>query len=138
MQVREIMTQDVDIAAPDTPVAEIARRMRDEDIGVVPVGDADHIRGMLTDRDIVIRAVAAGKDLESTSVEQIMSGEAKCCFDDDSIEHAEEIMAENQVHRLPVVDHENHLVGILSLGDLCVRGSQECAGEALKAISQPS
>ena len=112
--------------------------MQEEDIGAVPVGDADNIRGMLTDRDIVIRAVAAGKELNSTTAEQIMSAGAKCCFDDDSIERAEELMEDNQIRRLPVVNHDNHLVGIVSLGDLCVRGSQECASRALQAISQPS
>ena len=69
VQVREIMTQNVDIAAPNTSIADIARRMQEEDIGAVPVGDADNIRGILTDRDIVIRAVAAGKELNSTTAE---------------------------------------------------------------------
>lgn len=137
MMVRDVMTPDVDVINPSANVAEAARRMRDEDIGALPVGEGDRLVGMVTDRDIVVRAVADGRDPESLSIRDVMSEKVLYCFDDQSTEEASANMGELQVRRLPVVNRDKRLVGIVSLGDLSNRGANLEAGEALSDISEP-
>jgi CBS domain-containing protein len=136
MKVSEVMTHDVRIARPDDTVEQAASIMAEIDAGVLPVGDSDRLIGMITDRDIAIRCVAKGKGPDA-KVREIMSEEVKYCFADQDIEEAAESMGNLQVRRLPVVDRNKRLVGIVSLGDLATAGGEMEAGEALTGISLP-
>src|SRR4030095_9711731 len=135
MQVHELMTAKVSVVDPDMRIPEIARRMRDEDIGSLPVAEDQRLVGIVTDRDIVVRVVADGHDAREATARQIMSPKVLYCFEDDSIEEALQNMGDNQVRRLPVISREKRLVGVVSLGDLS-KAAQEKAGDALKDISQ--
>src|SRR6266481_2915644 len=117
MQVSEVMSSEVNIASPDHSIRDAARMMADIDAGVLPVGENDRLVGMITDRDIAVRAVAAGKGPD-TPIREIMSKEVKYCFDDDDIDDVAYEMAELKVRRMPVLNHDKRLVGILSLGDI--------------------
>ncbi|MET0659655.1 MAG: CBS domain-containing protein [Steroidobacteraceae bacterium] len=138
MQVNKLMTRDVRIAAPDQTLQQAARLMAELDTGVLPVGENDRLVGMITDRDITIRAVAEGLD-PTTPVRQIMSPEVKYVFEDQEVDEVSIVMSELQVRRLPVVDRSKRLVGILSLGDMAVSDrAMDEAGEALSGVSQPT
>ena len=137
MQIREVMTEQVRTVRPDTALPEVARIMRDEDIGAVPVADNDRLVGMVTDRDIVVRAVAEG-EVERQTAGEVMSPKIACCREDDSVDDVLRNMGEQQVRRLPVVDGEMHVVGIVSLGDLSRTARPSEAGESLADISSPS
>ena len=137
MQVRESMTRDVRVAAPTQSMREAARLMAELEVGVLPVGENDRLVGMITDRDIAVRGVAAGKGPD-TLVRDVMSGEVKYCFEDQSIEEVTANMGDIQVRRLPVLSREKRLVGIISLGDVAVQsGREHVAGVALGGISRP-
>jgi len=138
MKISEVMTPEVAVVGPDDSMQEAAILMDRLDTGVLPVGDGDAVIGIVTDRDIVIRGVAAGKDL-GTGVRDLMTAEVEHCFADDEVEQVARLMAERQVRRLPVLDRERRLVGIVSLGDLAVEaGESDAAARALRGISQPS
>jgi CBS domain-containing protein len=136
MNVSDVMAPDVRIARPDQTVEEAACIMAEIDAGVLPVDDNDRLIGMITQRDIAVRCVAKGMGPE-TKVSEVMSEEVKYCFADQEIEDVAENMANLQVRRLPVVDRNKRLVGIVSLGDLATTGGGTDAGEALSGISQP-
>jgi CBS domain-containing protein len=136
MRVSEAMTRDVYVANPDEPIQQAAIAMAGLDAGVLPVGDDDRLIGMITDRDIAIRAVAGGKGPDAR-VRDVMTTDVKYCFDDQEIEDVTLNMGEIQVRRMPVVDREKRLVGILSLGDVAVIGGDGVAGEALSLVSRP-
>jgi CBS domain-containing protein len=137
-KVSEVMSTDVQTISPDDTIEEAAQEMRDGDFGLVPVVEDEQLVGVMTDRDIAIRAVAEGKD-PSTPVGEVMSEGVVWVNEDDSIEDAARIMSEHQIRRLPVVDSEQHLVGIVSLGDFAVDSSEiEPVVEALSDISRPS
>jgi CBS domain-containing protein len=137
MKVREAMTRDVRLARPDQSIREIARLMAELDIGAVPVEEADRLVGMITDRDIAVRAVAEGRGPD-TKVSDVMSREIMYCYEDQSIDEVTRNMADIRVRRLPVVNRDKRLVGILSLGDLAIDATaQDEAGEALGGISRP-
>ena len=136
MRVSETMTRDVRIASPDQSIREAARIMAEIDAGVLPVGENDRLVGMITDRDIAIRAVAEGKGPD-TSVREVMTQDVKYCFEDEDTDDVVRNMADQQVRRLPVVNRDKRLVGILSLGDLAVMEGARPAGEALAGVSQP-
>jgi CBS domain-containing protein len=138
MQIKDVMTMDVTFVAPSTPIAEVARRMRDADIGATPVIDNDELVGMVTDRDIVLRLVAKGVNIETAIACDAMSRGILYCFADDSVERVLDDMGGHQVRRLPVLDRAKRLVGFVSLGDLSLTGRQKAAGEALLEISQPA
>ncbi|MGF1612219.1 MAG: CBS domain-containing protein [Kiloniellales bacterium] len=131
------MTSDVSLVNPATTVNEASRLMRDHDIGALPIGEDDRLVGMVTDRDIVLRAVADGKDPTATRVSEVMSDRILYCFDDQSIDEVATNMGDNQVRRLPVLNRDKRLVGIVSLGDLSVGGAAGVASEALEQISEP-
>ncbi|PTR16575.1 CBS domain-containing protein [Nitrosospira sp. Nsp2] len=134
----EIMNTDVQTVAPDATIEEAAQEMRDGDFGLVPVVDDEELIGVITDRDIAIRAVAEGKD-SGTPVREVMSEGVVWASEDDSIEDAARIMSDHQIRRLPIVDADQHLVGIVSLGDFAVDSSDiEPVVEALSDISRPS
>jgi len=132
------MTTDVSFFRPDTPILEIARKMRDADIGSTPVVDGDRLVGMVTDRDIVVRIVAEGADVQTAKARDAMSPGIRYCYDDESVEAVLENMGDQQVRRLPVVNRDKRLVGFISLGDLSLAGRHKAAGEALQEISQPA
>jgi CBS domain-containing protein len=117
-------------------IQDAAKLMSEIDAGVLPVGDNDRLVGMITDRDIAVRAVAQGKGPQ-TPVREVMTAEVKYCFDDEDTEHVARSMSDQQVRRLPVVNRDKRLVGILSLGDLAIMQGGAPAGEALAGISQP-
>lgn len=137
MKVREAMTREVRLARPEQSIQEAAREMSEMDIGALPVEENDRLVGMITDRDIAVRAVAQGKGPD-TPVRDVMSTDIKYCFDDQSVDEVTHNMGELRVRRLPVVNRDKRLVGILSLGDLALEDtSQDEAGEALSQISRP-
>jgi CBS domain-containing protein len=136
MRVSEAMTRTVCMAYPDQTVEEIARLMCDADIGCVPVRDDDRLVGMVTDRDIAVRAIGCGKGPE-TKVREVMSAEVKYCFEDEDLDDVAQNMGEQQLRRLPVLDRQKRLVGVLALGDMALVDSNGSAGDALSQISRP-
>jgi CBS domain-containing protein len=135
MLVKEAMSRDVKTVSPDQNIQEAARIMLDIDAGSLPVGENDKLVGMVTDRDIAVRGVAAGK-APSAPVREVMSAEVKYCFEDEDTAHVARNMAEQQVRRLPVVNRDKRLVGMLSLGDLATSAKTGQATAALSGISQ--
>ena len=138
MNVREIMSTDVRCAKPDNTIVEAAGLMLSLDVGAVPVCDEDRLAGMLTDRDITLRVAAEGRDPRRTRVREAMSAGIIAVFEDQSVEEAERVMEEKQVRRLPVLNREKRLVGIVSLGDLATKSQPAFGGQALREISRPS
>jgi CBS domain-containing protein len=136
MKASDIMTRDVRVLSPDQTIREAAKLMTDIDAGAVPVGENDRLVGMITDRDIVIRAVAEGKSGD-TKVAEVMSKEMLYCFDTDAIEDVERNMAKAQVRRLPVVNRDKRLVGIVSLGDLARNDDPTTVGRTVSRVSTP-
>lgn len=136
MQVREMMTREVRTVQSTASVRDAARAMAEGDIGALPVEDGDRLAGMITDRDIAVRAIAAGKGPD-TSVRDVMSPEVLYCFEDDEVDDISENLADMQVRRLPVVNRDKRLVGILSLADLANKGDALSTGEALEGITRP-
>jgi CBS domain-containing protein len=136
VQINDVMSNEVNIASPGQSIREAARMMAKIDAGVLPVGENDRLVGMITDRDIAVRAVAAGKSPD-TPVREIMSSEVKYCFADDDVDEVAQNMADLKVRRLPVLDRDKRLVGIVSLGDIALSGGPAPAGEALCGISEP-
>ena len=138
MQVQEMMSQPVDVIDPDTTSREAARRMRDENIGALPVRQNGELIGMVTDRDIVARAVAENSLPSNTAVSTVMSQGLYYCFEDDSLEEAARILAEHPVRRLPVLNHAQQLVGIIAIADIARSGDKEAEEEAIEGVSEPS
>lgn len=137
MQVREIMSRDVKVARPTDTIQSAAKCMNEIDAGSLPVCDGQTLQGMLTDRDIALRAVGEGRSFE-TPVAELMTGDVEYCFEDDDVRAAADQMAELQVRRLPVVDRDKRLVGILSLGDIALNAKDKTTGQTLEEISEPS
>ena len=137
MKISEIMSRDVQVARPQDTIQSVAQRMKEIDVGSLPVCDGERIQGMVTDRDIAIRAVAEGRSFES-AVADIMTPEVDYVFDDEDAGEAADRMAEAQVRRLPVVDREKRLVGIVALADLTGRVKDKTAGQTLEEISEPT
>lgn len=137
MKIRDAMTRDVRMVRPDQTIREAAHLMAELDIGALPVEDNDRLVGMLTDRDIAVRAIAEGKGAD-TRIGDVMTHEIKYCYEDQSVEEVTNNMSEQRLRRLPVLNRDKRLVGILSLGDLAIddEASDE-AGEALCGISRP-
>jgi len=135
MKVHDAMSSSVEIASPDDTIADVGKMMSEIDAGAIPVGENDRLVGMITDRDIAIRAVACGKG-PNTLVREVMTNDLQYCFEDDDAQEACQRMARQQVRRLPVLSRDKRLVGILSLGDLATKGGG-VAERALHGISQP-
>ena len=139
MQLKDIMTRDPVVLPPDATLKEAAQRMRDLDSGVMPVGEDDQLLGMLTDRDITVRATAEGKDPNGTPVREVMTPEVVYCFEDDDVREAARKMEEHQVRRLIVLTRDKRLAGIVALGDIAVHApSDQLAGEITEAVSEPA
>lgn len=136
MQVREAMTSDVKLVDSHQSIQDAARMMAECNVGSLPVGDNGRLVGMITDRDIAIRAVAAGK-AANTQVGQVMSKEVKYCFDDEDVSHVAQNMGDIQLHRLVVLNRDKRLVGIVALADIANCEGAGAAGEMVCGISTP-
>lgn len=139
MKIAEIMSPKVTMINLDTTLLEAAQKMKMDDVGALPVNDGEKIRGMITDRDIVVRAVAAGKDLSLTTAKEIMTEKIRYVFEDEDISVAANAMKDKQIRRLVVLSRTKRLVGLLSLGDLALRSNdQHMSGEVVRGVSEPS
>ena len=139
MQVKEIMTCNIETVTSDANLVEAAQKMRSLEVGALPVWENDKLIGMITDRDITIRGVADEKNLSSTSVKEIMTSDVCCCFEDDDIHEAARMMEEKSIHRLLVVNSDNEPVGFVSLSDFAVKSHDEhLTYEVLERISSPA
>jgi CBS domain-containing protein len=136
MKVSEAMTRDVQVASPEETIRKAAKAMATLDAGALPVGEQDRLIGMITDRDIAIRGIAQGKGPKA-KVRDVMTVDVKYCFEDQEVEEVTRNMADIQVRRLPVLNRDKRLVGILSLGDIAISHDGNGAGDALRGISQP-
>ncbi|WP_142847463.1 CBS domain-containing protein [Telmatospirillum sp. J64-1] len=137
MQVKDVMHSQVEVIGPDLSVYDAARMMRDIDTGFLPVGEGDRLIGTLTDRDITMRSTAEGKDPNQSKVREAMSEKLVYCFEDDDLNEAAALMGEAQIRRLPVLNRDKRLVGVLSLGDVSEH-EQRLAGQAEKDVHQDS
>ena len=138
MQVQEIMTPEVEVIHPDATLKEAAEKMSRLEVGPLPVCDGKQLVGMLTDRDITIRATAQGRDPNTTKVREAMTSEVVYCFTDQEVQIAAQMMEMRQIRRVPVLNRNKQLVGIVSLGDIAVETQdQELAGKTLEGVSEP-
>ena len=136
MRVAEVMSRHVQLASPDDSLQDVAKRMVSDDIGFMPVGENDRLVGTITDRDIVARAVALGRDAK-TKVRDVMSSDTKFCFDDEEMDHVIQNLGDLQLRRLPVVNRDKRLVGVVTLGDAARKTDPAGAGAGLSAITTP-
>jgi CBS domain-containing protein len=134
-RVADVMNRDVKTISPDENVRQVAQMMREADTGILPVAEGDRLVGMLTDRDVAVRLVAEGRDAGNTKVREVMTAEVRYVFDDEDLEHVAANMAEQQVRRLPVMNRQKRLVGVVSLGDIA-KSKQPLAGKALSGIAR--
>jgi CBS domain-containing protein len=136
-RVADVMSRDVRVASPDDTVQQAARLMQEEDTGLLPVGENDRLVGMITDRDVAVRVAAEGKNPAQTRVREVMTPEVRYVFDDEDLHHIVDVMAEQQIRRLPVVNRNKRLVGVISLGDLAAEGgTPRLAGRALAGVAR--
>ena len=135
MKVRDLMHKGVEIMPPDTPVTKLAKKMREKDIGAIPVGTNGKLVGMVTDRDITVRAVANGKDITQMTAQDVMTKGVVCCRNTDKVRNVLEIMEEKKIRRVPVTDDNDQVIGMVSLGDISKSVSGKAAGEVLQAVA---
>lgn len=139
MLIRDVMTHNVECIDPDASLKKAADMMRSLDLGALPVCENDRLTGIITDRDITIRAVASGLDPTQAKVSDCMTEHFVCCFDYEDVMDAAKAMEDNQIRRLPVLDQNKRLVGIVSLGDIAVRvHDEQLSGEVLERVSEPA
>ena len=137
--VKEIMTRNLEVVAPGDTLVQAARKMEVLDVGPLPVCEGNRVVGMITDRDITVRATAAGCDPKTTLVGEAMTQDIVCCYEDQDVREAARLMKEKQIRRLLVMSRADDLVGIVSLGDLATEaGDQGQPGEVLKKVSEPT
>jgi len=137
-RISDIMTRHPEVLRPDATVFEAASAMRRLDVGVIPVCDGSRLQGMVTDRDIALRSTADGRDPHLTLVSDVMTNDVRWAYEDESVEHASDLMRQHQIRRLPIVDRDKRLVGIVSLGDLAVDTSDDrLSGSTLESVSKP-
>ncbi|HEY5238333.1 MAG TPA: CBS domain-containing protein [Rhizomicrobium sp.] len=137
MKISEVMSPEVRIADPDDTIQDAAQIMEENDVGFLPVGEDDRLVGMITDRDIALRAVAKGKDPHTTLVRDVMTTKVLYCYDSDDVEAAADNMAELRVRRLPIVNADKRLVGVVSIGDIAFLHSAATAGKTLEGVCTP-
>jgi CBS domain-containing protein/uncharacterized protein (DUF2267 family) len=137
MKLKDVMTENVEVVAPDTSLEEAARKMRDLDVGLLPVCDGERVVGMLSDRDLTIRATAEGRDPKTTPVRESMTPEVLSLFEDQEVSDAEQLMSERQVRRLTILNRDKRFVGIVSLGDVATKTDKTRAvGKTLEKVSE--
>jgi CBS domain-containing protein len=137
-KVQDVMTSRPRAVSPDTPVSEAAQLMESEDVGALPVLEGEQLAGMVTDRDIVVRAVAKGKDPRGMPVREVSSRDVVSVRPDEDLSEALRLMASHQVRRLPVVDDDNRLVGVVSQADVAMEAKEKHVGEMVEEISKPA
>ena len=135
MKVKDVMHTGATCVEPTTPVREIAKRMRESDVGALPVMANGHVVGIVTDRDLACRAIADSGDVGKMTARDVMTRDVVCCSPDDDIDVAIEVMEAKQIRRLPVTDSHKAMIGMLSLGDISHKLSKEKSGEVLRAVS---
>ncbi|APG84882.1 MULTISPECIES: CBS domain-containing protein [Sinorhizobium] len=135
MRTEEAMHSGVRWIGPEADLRTIARIMKEEDIGALPVGENDRLIGMVTDRDLTLRALANGRDVSSLTARDVMTREIVYCRTNESVEDAIHLMESKKIRRLPVINDDKRMVGMLSLGDISHCTSQQLAGELVKAVS---
>jgi len=136
MKVKEAMHKGVDWVSPDTPVTELAKLMRDHDVGAIPIGENDRLVGMVTDRDIVCKGLAQDNfDARDATARDVMTAEIHCCSEDDDLAKAVRHMEELKIRRLPVISKNKRMIGILSLGDVSHSGPANLLSEWIKSVS---
>jgi CBS domain-containing protein len=138
MRIRDVMTSKVETITPEAKLQEAARQMADKGLGFLPVGDGERLVGMITDRDIAVRSVAEGKSALQTKVRDVMTKDVLYCFDDEDTDHIADNMANLQIRRLPVVNRDKRLVGVVSLADIALKHDAHLAGEALEGVCLPT
>ena len=138
MLIKDIMTRGVETVSPQTTLQEAAARMKTLDVGPLPVCEGDRIAGMVTDRDIVVRGIAEGRDPRTTKVSDVMSRDVVTCKESDDVKVAARTMKDKQIRRLLVVDDKQKVSGIVSLGDVAVEGDDKMSGDVLEKVSTPS
>jgi CBS domain-containing protein len=139
VKLKEVMTRNVEVVRPDAMLQEAASLMKRLDVGVIPVCDGENVLGMLTDRDITVRATAEGRDPKSTAVRDVMTEDVAYLYEDDEVEEAANLMGKRQIRRLIVLNQDKRLVGIASLGDIAVdTGKDKLSGNTLERISEPA
>jgi CBS domain-containing protein len=137
MIVRDVMTREVECTSPEATLQQAALRMRELDVGLLPVCGHDRLTGTISDRDMVIRAVADGRDPKTFTVYDVMTPEVVYCFEDQDLSTAAQLMQEKQIRRLPVLSRDKRLVGIISLGDVAVESHNDrLSGHTLAAVSE--
>ena len=135
MKVKDVMHRGVTWVEPATSIRDVARMMRDNDIGSVPVGENDRLVGIVTDRDIICRGIADGADIAALRAGDVMSKPIIYCRADDDLESAIRIMEKNKIRRLPVIDKDKRLAGMLALGDISAISGENVAGEVMRSVS---
>jgi CBS domain-containing protein len=135
MKVKNAMHKNAEWVSPETPITQIAKKMKDLDIGSLPVGENDRLIGMVTDRDIACRGVANGKDVSKLTARDVMSKGIVYCTDTEDLDDAVRLMETKKIRRLPVINEQKRMVGILSLGDVSHAASREMSGEVIAAVS---
>lgn len=139
MKIRDIMTRDVQTVSPGDSIRRAARMMDELNVGVLPVCDGTKLVGMVTDRDITVRATSAGLAPDTCTVAEVMTDGPRYCYEDDPVIEVTRLMADQQIRRVPVVDRDDKLIGIVSLGDLAVDAKDTRAvNDALERISSPA
>ena len=135
MKVSEVMHRGVNWVAPDASLAQIAKIMKNDDVGAVPVGENDRLIGMVTDRDIALRALASDRDTASLTARDVLTKGIVYCRTDETVEDAIRLMESKQIRRLPVIDDKKRMVGMLSVGDISHHSGRELMGELMMAVS---
>jgi CBS domain-containing protein len=140
MKLKDVMTHNVEVIRPDAPIAEAAKRMDELNVGPLPVCDGERLVGMLTDRDITVRATSAGRDPKTTTVREAMTQDVVYCYEDQDVREAAKIMSDKQIRRMPVISRDDkRLVGIVSLGDIATDARDDkMTGETLEKVSEPA
>jgi CBS domain-containing protein len=136
-RISEVMTARPRAVPPETPLSQVAELMAAEDVGAMPIVDRDRLLGVVTDRDIVVRAIAKGKDPRSMPVSEVATEEVVAVGPDDDLSEALRLMAQHQVRRLPVIDGDSRLIGVVSQADVALSTKEKTTGAAVEAISQP-
>jgi CBS domain-containing protein len=136
MKVKDAMHEGVTWVGPDTKIGELARQMRDENIGSIPVGENDRLIGMVTDRDIAIKGLSDGRDPATLTARDVLSGPILYCRSEEDLDDAARLMEMHQVRRLPVIDENKRMVGMLSLGDIASASSRELTGHLTQSVAE--
>ncbi|HZT18433.1 MAG TPA: CBS domain-containing protein [Dongiaceae bacterium] len=137
-KIRDVMTEGVELIEPDASLTEAAARMAESDVGILPVGENDRLVGVVTDRDVVVRGIAQGSDPSQTKIRDVMTQRVLYCYEDQEAGEAADDMANQQVRRMPVVDRDKRLVGMISLADIARKHDAGKAGKALREVVAPN